>query len=353
MPALSLSDILELLSQYTIVKTSDESLVCDHITLDSRKVTNSSMFVALSGRNLDARKFIATCQTPFVLVDQWSNEWNDKATTWDKTIIKVPDARKDMAIIASAINDDPAKKMTMVGITGTNGKTTTTWMLSHILMHCGKQQDNSFKVGTIGTIGPHINGVPIPNTDGFTTPESPSLQRTLHSFVERGCHVCIMEVSSIGLMMQRVGNIHFDITAFTNFTQDHLDIHDSMEAYLQEKRKLFTDHVHTESVSILVVDQPETAKTPVSHGRTICISTANASQETSCDAWIEEPTFSIEGSTFTFQFPGENTMQEVYVPLIGRHNIENAIVAITTAIASFRFWCLLMNLRAAPCKRTT
>ena len=105
-----------------------------------------------------------------------------------------------------------------------------------------------------------------------------------------------------------------------------------MDAYLQEKRKLFSHHVHSESVSILVADQPETANTPVAHGRTIRLSTTESSQEHPCDAWVEKPRFSIEGSRFTFQFPREQTTQEVYVPLIGRHNIENAIVALTTAL---------------------
>ena len=86
-----------------------------------------------------------------------------------------------------------------------------------------------------------------------------------------------------------------------------------MDAYLQEKRKLFTDHVHGESVSILVTDQPETANTPVSHGRTICLSTTHHLSNP-CDAWVEKPTFSIEGSTFTFHFPDEDTTQEDICP---------------------------------------
>lgn len=332
MPALSLYDILALLHDYTLIQVPDDSIVCDHIAIDSRKSTSSSIFVALCGVHLDAREFIATCKASCILVDQWSNEWTEKANTWHKTIIKVQNARKDMAIIASALCDYPAQKMKMIGVTGTNGKTTTTWMLSHILMYCGRHQNPPVQIGTIGTIGPHINGVPLPNPDGFTTPESPALQRTLQQFATRGCDACIMEVSSIGLMMQRVGNIQFDVAAFTNFTQDHLDIHPSMDAYLQEKRKLFTHHVHAESVSILVADQPETSKTPVSHGHTLRLSTTDTFSHGSCDAWVKNAMFSIEGSTFTFLFPDEDTTQEVYVPLIGKHNIENAIVAVTTAM---------------------
>lgn len=332
MPTLSLLDILELLPEHTLLKRSRTSTVCNHITLDSRRTTSSSVFVALCGIQVDARRFIENCSAPCVLVDQWSGAWTEKASEWDKTIIKVSNARRDMAVLASAFTDYPSQKMKMIGITGTNGKTTTTWMLSHILQHCGRLQTSPFKIGTIGTIGPHINGDPLPNPDGFTTPESPGLQRTLQQFVNNGCGVCIMEVSSIGLMMQRVGNIQFDIAAFTNFTQDHLDIHQSMNVYLQEKRKLFTQHVHSNSVSILVADQAETTNTPVAHGRTIRLSTTDISQDPASDGWVENPIFSIEGSTFMFEFPGEAETQDFYVPLIGRHNIENAIVAISIAV---------------------
>ena len=266
----------------------------------------------------------------------WLNELDQvvisPGISWTHPTLEALRARGVAVKGEMALAWETLKQCPWIGITGTNGKTTTTWMPSHILIHCGKHQTPPAKIGTIGTIGPHINGNPLPNPDGFTTPESPGLQRTLQQFVSHGCNACIMEVSSIGLMMQRVGNIQFDIAAFTNFTQDHLDIHGSMGVYLQEKRKLFTHHVHSESVSILVADQPETANTPVSRGRTIRLSTTEASRETSCDAWVENPTFSIEGSTFTFQFPREHTTQELYVPLIGRHNIENAIVALTTAM---------------------
>ena len=332
MPAFSLYDILALIPEHTIIQASDDSIVCDHIAIDSRKSTPSSIFVALCGVHLDARKFIATCKASYILVDQWSNEWSEKAKHWPKTIIKVSDARKDMAIIASALSDYPTQKMKMVGVTGTNGKTTTTWMLSHLLMYCGRDQHSPVQIGTIGTIGPHINGEGLPNPDGFTTPESPELHRILKHFVDHGCDVCIMEVSSIGLMMQRVGNIQFDVAAFTNFTQDHLDIHQSMDGYLQEKRKLFTHHVHSKSVSILVADQPETSNTPVSKGRVVRLSTTHTFSHGPCDAWVENATFSIEGSTFTFHFPDEETTQELYVPLIGKHNIENAIVAMSAAM---------------------
>lgn len=327
MPRLSLPDILTLLTNAIVRQRSPQSVECDHITLDSRRTTSSSIFVALYGQRLDARRFISSSSAPIILVDAWSDDWSRRAAAWNKTIIQVDDARGSMATLASVLADSPATNMTMIGITGTNGKTTTTWMLSHILMECAKQNDSSLSVGTIGTIGPHLNGQPLPNPDGFTTPESPALQRMLKQFVEVKCEVCIMEVSSIGLMMQRVGGIRFDVAAFTNFTQDHLDIHGSMHTYLLEKQKLFTDHIHKDSTSILVVDQPEIANTPVSQGKTVSLSTQS---NPDVDVWVSNHSFRIAGTRCTIHHPSGT--QEFYIPLIGQHNIENALVA--TSIAS-------------------
>ncbi len=323
MPTLSLDQILEQCpAQICHSGTAVHTETVDSIVLDSRKTTPSSIFVALCGQHLDGRTFIPTCKAPVVLVDQWDDEWSHKAKGWQKTILKVDNARASMAQLAAELYDQPATKMTMVGITGTNGKTTTTWMLSHILKVCLPKQT----VGTIGTIGHRINGTPLPQQDGFTTPESPGLQRVLQEFVHHQCAICIMEVSSIGLMMHRVGAIQFDVTAFTNFTQDHLDIHGSMDAYLTEKQKLFDTHVNKDSASILVVDHPEIASTPVQAGDVIRVSTTSNS---TCDRWVDETVYSLEGTHFTLHT--RNEAHRFTVPLIGRHNIENAVVASTIA----------------------
>lgn len=341
MPTLTLDYILEhcpdgvLLHQNACIDT------IDHITLDSRKTTATSLLVALCGQHVDGRKFIANSSARLVLVDQWSEYFAQQAKQWNKTIIQVSNARQSMAFLAAALEQHPSKSMQMVGITGTNGKTTTTWMLSHILQSCPDPSTHTHentprKIGTIGTIGHRINGVPLETQDGFTTPESPSLQRVLRDFVDQGCHSCIMEVSSIGLMMHRVGGIEFDVTAFTNFTQDHLDIHGSMNTYLLEKRKLFTRHVHSNSTSILVVDQDEIAATPVKEGQIVTISTQ---VNPTCDLWVSNPKYSLEGVDFILHIhpkPHHNTTSEThpaYVPLIGKHNVENAIVATSVARA--------------------
>ena len=354
MPTLTLDHILEHCQDGVLLHQNACIDTIDHITLDSRKTTATSLMVALFGQHVDGRQFIANSSAPLILVDQWSNHLDQQAKQWNKTIIQVSNARQSMALLASALEQHPSQSMHMVGITGTNGKTTTTWMLSHILQSCTQtsrdttkvqtkvqtkaqtrvQVKRQHKIGTIGTIGHRINGVPLAIQDGFTTPESPGLQRVLRTFVEQGCNICIMEVSSIGLMMHRVGGIQFDVTAFTNFTQDHLDIHGSMKDYLLEKRKLFTQHVHSDSTSILVVDQDEIAMTPVTNGRIVKISTQ---ADTTCDLWVSKPKYSLEGVDFTLYTHDNihpNTTPQAhaaYVPLIGKHNVENAIVATSVA----------------------
>lgn len=310
-----------------------------HITLDSRQCTSSSIFVALRGQNIDGRRFIANTQAPIVLVEDWSSEWQTSLGKHNPWILQTNDARAVMAEWACMLSGHPSKKLWMIGITGTNGKTTTTWMLAHILEQC-----QMGPVGTIGTIGPRINGVPLPDDSGFTTPESPGLQRTLQQFVTLGCRTCIMEVSSIGLMMQRVGGIVFDVAAFTNFTQDHLDIHSSMTEYLMEKRKLFQQHVADKSISLLIADHPSVAQTPVRAGHTEYLSTTN---DRSKDWWVSDKVYTVTGTQFTLHH-GQASSQ-VHLPLIGAHNIENALIAMAAAHHSGAQWVnIVQALQSLP-----
>ena len=321
MPSLSLENLLS----HPLIAVLDtnplnSSPTINHITLDSRQCTSQSIFVALCGQNVDGRRFINGTVSPVILVESWSDEWQASLNE-SRWILQTSDARAIMAEWACQISGNPSKKLHMIGITGTNGKTTSTWMLSHIL-----QEANIGSVATIGTIGHRIDGVALPNSMGFTTPESPGLQRSLDYFVEQGCSTCIMEVSSIGLMMQRVGGIVFDIAAFTNFTQDHLDIHGSMEQYLQEKRKLFQFHVSKQSVSLLMTNHPLVSKTPVHHGEVEYLSTSDAPNN---DWWVSDKRYSVTGTHFNCHHQGD--VHSIYIPLIGEHNIENALIAISAA----------------------
>ena len=312
---LDLHDIYHVLTDVSSYH-APEHISVNHICLDSRKVTTTSIFVALVGAHLDARKFIEKTIAPIVIVEEWNKELDQLYNPTAKTcVLQVPNARKALAKLSCHLYGYPATKMRMIGLTGTNGKTTTSLMISDILRQHGE------KVGYIGTIGHQINGEHISLQDGHTTPEAPELQHILSIMVERECTCCVMEVSSIGLDMFRVFGIEFDVVAFTNFTQDHLDFHANMQEYLEAKRKLFSQHIHENSVSILHSTQPEIRETKVCKGKTVTFGTREN------DTWqIVEITESVNKTLCVYKFAQE--IHQIEIPLIGRHNVENAITAL-------------------------
>ena len=318
---LDLHDIYHVLTDVSVYH-APEHLSVDHICLDSRKATSTSIFVALVGAHLDARKFIINTIAPLVIVEEWNQDLDRLYNPTGKIcVVQVPNARKALALLSCEIYDHPARKMCMIGITGTNGKTTTSLMISDILRQYNR------KIGYIGTIGHQINGEKLSLQDGHTTPEAPELQHILSIMVEKGCTFCVMEVSSIGLDMFRVFGIEFDVVAFTNFTQDHLDFHANMHEYLQAKRKLFSQHVHACSISILHSNQTEIRDTPISKGGTVTFGTQNN------DTWqIVHIKESVNKTHCIYRFAQE--LRKIEIPLIGRHNVENAITALACAYAT-------------------
>ena len=200
------------------------------IDYDSRLVKENSLFVCIKGANVDSHDFIDQ-----VIANGAKTIVIERAVEYQEgiTYILVEDARKALALLSCAFFDHPSRKLTVIGLTGTKGKTTTTYMLQSILEHAGK------KVGIIGTIGSMINGQVKPTKN--TTPESFELQRLMKEMVDEGCEYCVMEVSSQGLMLNRVAGIDFDYGVFTNLSPDHIgpNEHRSFEHYMSCKKKLF------------------------------------------------------------------------------------------------------------------
>lgn len=199
------------------------------INYDSRKVENSDVFVCIKGYATDGHKYIdkAIENGAKVVVIQDDIEIEDK----NITIIKCQDTRKALAIMGANYYDNPSRKMKIIGVTGTNGKTTTAFMIKEIL-----EADNR-KVGLIGTIANFIGNEKI-HTER-TTPESLELQELFCEMVNKGVEYCVMEVSSHSLELDRVYGVEFEIGIFTNLTRDHLDFHKTFENYYNAKFKLF------------------------------------------------------------------------------------------------------------------
>ena len=226
---MKLSSLLEKL-EYTCVQGSTEQEVTG-VVYDSRKVTDGSLFICIRGAVVDGHKFIpdVTAKGAKVLVVE-----EEVSAPSDVTVIQVTDTRYAMAFISAAWFGHPAEKLKTIGITGTKGKTTTTYMVKSILENAG------YKVGLIGTIEAIIGNKIIPASN--TTPESYVVQEYFHEMVEAGCECCVMEVSSQALMLHRVGGIMFDYGLFTNISPDHIGPkeHKSFEEYLFYKSRLLT-----------------------------------------------------------------------------------------------------------------
>ncbi len=194
------------------------------VSCDSRQVEKGDIFVAIPGAQADGSAYIAEAVAKGAAA---------VVTEADLPYIRVPDARSALAGLSAAFYGHPAEKMTMVAVTGTNGKTSVCWLLKQVLESCTGR-----KVGLIGTVENHIGDLVIPADR--TTPQSNELQKWLFRMVEAGCEYCLMEVSSHAIVQQRIASLHFRVGAFTNLSRDHLDYHKTMEDYCQAKAGLFS-----------------------------------------------------------------------------------------------------------------
>ncbi|MHB9145176.1 MAG: UDP-N-acetylmuramoyl-L-alanyl-D-glutamate--2,6-diaminopimelate ligase [Symbiobacteriia bacterium] len=198
------------------------------LSYDSRHVTPGSLFVAIRGLVTDGHRFVSNAVqagATAVVVEE------DVAVPAGITRVRVPDSRRALAMMAATFYGHPSRKLRLIGITGTNGKTTTTYLVRSILRAKG------FRVGLIGTVKTLIDEEEVPASR--TTPESLDLQALLARMAMAGCDHVVMEVSSHALDLQRVAACEFDAAVFTNLTQDHLDYHHTLEEYLAAKARLF------------------------------------------------------------------------------------------------------------------
>lgn len=217
----------ELMKNAPVVQfCADENMEISAVAYDSRKVSPGCAFVAISGFASDGNRFIPQAMEKGAAVVVTA-----KKPETDVPYVLVSSDRLALAVMAANYYDHPAEKMVMIGITGTNGKTSSTLLLKQVL------EDRGAKVGLIGTMENMIGAQRIATER--TTPESLELQALFAKMVEAGCTHLVMEVSSHALTLERVGGIRYDVAAFTNLTEDHLDFHKTMEAYCDAKAELF------------------------------------------------------------------------------------------------------------------
>ena len=225
---MKLNKLLERL-EYDVVQGTDEAEVTTLVN-DSRKVEDGSVFVCISGAVSDGHRFaadVAAKGAAAVVVEK------DVEVPEDVTVIRVPDTRYALALMSAAYFGYPAEELTTIGITGTKGKTTTTYMIRQVLEHAGQ------KTGLIGTIETIIGDEKIPSVN--TTPESYVVQESFRKMAEEKYKNVVMEVSSQGLMLHRVSGFTFDYGIFTNLAEDHIgeNEHKDMDDYIHCKSLLF------------------------------------------------------------------------------------------------------------------
>jgi UDP-N-acetylmuramoyl-L-alanyl-D-glutamate--2,6-diaminopimelate ligase len=287
----------------------------DGIAYDSRQVRPGYLFVALHGQSREGRDFIedAIQRGAVAVVSEHANGNGRR----DVTHIRVEDARRALAEIACAFFGEPSERLQMVGITGTNGKSTTAFMVRDILREAGRSP------GLVGTIRYEIGERVIPASR--TTPEAPDLQFMLDQMVRAGCKSAVMEVSSHGLDQKRVWGIDFDVGVFMNLTQDHLDYHHTMEEYFAAKTLLFRGlgQAEKKACAAINIDDPWGMELANVNGFSAQIVTFGT--HPNADVRAEDIELNPMGSAFDLVSPWGRA--RVNLNLLGRFNVSNALAA--------------------------
>ncbi len=315
----------ELFSQVILKRIiGDSQIDIVHITADSRKVGVGSLFVALTGDHVDGHDFVLQAEeqgATAVVVERMID-------TLSITQVIVPSTKRIVALLAHTCYAFPAAHMTMIGVTGTNGKTTTTNFIERILSASGKQ------TGLIGTIEQRI-GDRVLQESLLTTPQVIDLVATLNTMKEQNVTHVVMEASSHAITLSRLAGLGYRVVAFTNLTQDHLDFHQTMEAYAQAKGRLFSRlgneyrNLPDGGLPIAVLNADDGQSSQYEHETIHQVITYGIQQE--ADVCAREVTIQSDGVSFLLTtFCGE---RKVKLQVTGRFNVYNALCATAVALS--------------------
>ncbi len=292
------------------------------IVFDSRKVIPGSLFVALRGEQVDGRLYIpeAIGKGCLAVVLDDAQGWGELAVP----SIPVPDSHEALGALAAAWYGSPAEQLQLIGITGTNGKTTCSWLIEGMLLAAGHRP------GVIGTVNYRFHGqdgLHVIQDAPLTTPDPITLQRLLRIMADNLVTHVIIEVSSHALQQKRLGGMCFDVALFTNLTRDHLDYHPTMEQYFEAKKLLFARHLKQDGVAVIVADTPE-------QGTDWGASLARSLPDTrlihcgvspQCEVGAGSLTQSLEGFRCVVHLKGESFA--FTSALTGNYNVRNVLAA--------------------------
>src|SRR5947209_15751357 len=301
----------------------------ENIAYDSRRVQRNTLFVALRGEKTDGHEFIgqAIAKGASVIVAE-REEKNSRVTC-----LVVENTRTALADFSATFYGHAARKLKLAGVTGTNGKTTTTFLIKHICEKAG------LRCGLIGTVRYEIGERVLPAIR--TTPESLDLQELLAQIANAGCRAAAMEVSSHALAQDRTRGLEWDVAVFTNLTQDHLDFHGTMESYFDSKAKLFTQLGNQQKkrkpIAVVNVNDRYGEQLLSKIDKRVAIITYGMGAR----ADFRASNYRVEFSGTSYQLDAGGKSYLVRVPLIGRFNVLNSVAALAASNA------LGINLRDA------
>jgi UDP-N-acetylmuramoyl-L-alanyl-D-glutamate--2,6-diaminopimelate ligase len=288
------------------------------ISYDSRTVKPGDVFVAIPGFKVDALKFAAQA------VKSGAAALISQAPVKDVVIpqIIVPSARTALAKVSCAFYDNPSRKLKVIGVTGTNGKTTICYLLEHIL------RSADHKVGLIGTVEMKIDGEA--QDSKMTTPESLDLQKLFDRMLKSGITHVVMEVSSHSLALDRVAGTEFDVAVFTNLTHDHLDFHGTMDGYLKSKLKLFHSlgsGVKKEAIAVVNADDPYSKQIMgASRGKALTYG-----MNSKADLKAKNARYDING--MSFEVYQDDAVLRTTSKMIGIPNVYNILASVLCALS--------------------
>jgi UDP-N-acetylmuramoyl-L-alanyl-D-glutamate--2,6-diaminopimelate ligase len=296
------------------------------ITFDSRKTTPGSLFVAIHGLKQDGSRFIQEALqrgAAGFITELPISQLNELGLASNgSTAICVEDSRQALAWVSALHYGQPSRNMGVVGITGTNGKTTLTYILEALY------QTRGLKTGVIGTINYRYGDFQAPAS--VTTPESLDINQMLADMVGKGVKDCFLEVSSHSIALKRVHGMHFSIGIFTNLSRDHLDFHVNMEHYKNAKKGLFKDNPMEKQV--INIDDPVGQEIVAETNRP----TLTTGIDHPADIHAEHCVLSESGSQFVLKTPSGS--RQMRTPLLGKHNIYNLLSG--AAVAYFQGFSL-------------
>ncbi len=289
------------------------------VRADSRHVQAGDVFVAVRGLRSDGHDFVTTAIEAGAAAVVVERETEGAGVPQ----IVVPNGAAALGYLVARALADPAKAMTLIGITGTNGKTTTTFLVETILRAAGHT------VGVIGTVSYRWRGKRGADTvidAPYTTPTPHVLHETFARMRDDGVTHVVMEVSSIALSMDRLAGVAFDVAAFSNLTQDHLDVHGDMDAYRTAKRRLFTDHLADGGTAVVNADDPVGPAIAEGCPRILRVTSNPAGHADEMEIRVVAMTSTVRGITATIATPTGELALESH-PLIGHYNVANLALA--------------------------